>query len=118
MPKRFQIVRAPGPELKITVIGWEEADTLEEAKQTAARLANVKDENFYVLELVGTMTPPKWVGRKHSMRKATDYRHLKNRCPNCGHRLNVGTSKQCGVEIADAEDASSTTLCKCRRHKR
>ena len=50
-------------------------------------------------------------------RNSTNYRELRNRCPNCGHRLDMVSGTRCTVvngEIPQREEIP----CICRNHKR
>jgi nitrite reductase/ring-hydroxylating ferredoxin subunit len=49
----------------------------------------------------------------------TNYKALKNRCPHCGHRLDlVSGTRTCGQVSGDLHDPTIETQCPCRNHKR
>jgi hypothetical protein len=47
----------------------------------------------------------------------TDYKKLTNRCPNCGHRLGMGSGKSCTV-IMGIPDPNHEKACGCSKHVR
>jgi DNA-directed RNA polymerase subunit RPC12/RpoP len=51
-------------------------------------------------------------------RTETDYTKLKNRCPNCGHRLILGEKGRCRQQSGDLHDPMVHIPCNCTRHRR
>lgn len=50
----------------------------------------------------------------------TNYHQLKNRCPRCGHKLEMkaALSNTCTVQFKDPKHPETPLRCDCRKHRR